>query len=259
MTAVHPYSKGNIHYDIDGEGRDVLLLHGFMEDRQMWGSLSSQLVEEGFRVIRADLPCHGESRYAEEACQVGVMADAIDSLLNELKVDNPYLIGHSLGGYVGLELLDRRPIQLTLLHSNFWADPEEKKNDRNRVISIVQRAKEIFIQEAIPHLFYSENKQNCRQDIEQLIERASKLPASEIIAATIGLRDRRPHYEAFDRHSISMIHGMEDPILPVDLLESELAKLKGKPELYIIEECGHMSIWERPDALFQLLKQILIP
>jgi pimeloyl-ACP methyl ester carboxylesterase len=62
----------------------------------------------------------------------------------------------------------------------------------------------------------------------------------------------------FDTHEIKMIHGTEDPVLPNELLEYELAKLSKQPEVFRIQNCGHMSIWENPDELIQSLKTILV-
>jgi pimeloyl-ACP methyl ester carboxylesterase len=252
------YESIHIHYERVGSGQPILLLHGFLEDHSMWNSLDASFTEWGFEAIKVDLPCHGLSRFDGNSCSMADMAMCLNHFLNDLQIDNPFVIGHSMGGYVGLELLRLRPIRLSLLHSNFWNDPESKKRDRDRVINIVKRSKEIFIREAIPHLFYGENKQKCRPVIDKIISEAKHIPANEIAASTIGLRDRQPAYDLFDHHQIDIIHGEMDPILPMDLFESEVAKLGQKPPIHIIPDCGHMSIWESPEFLITTLKNILI-
>lgn len=248
----------NLHYKISGEGSPVLFIHGFMEDHSMWKDVAKEVENLGKQSIVIDLPCHGKSRFERESISITEMAEAVDALLSELELSDVALVGHSLGGYVGLELLRIRPINLTLLHSNFWEDSDDKKNDRDRVISIVKRAKDIFINEAIPHLFHPDNKSHCKDDIQDLIEKALQIPADEIAACSYGLRDRRSQHELFDKHEIHVIHGIDDPILPIEKFESELEKIGGKADVYLIENCGHMSIWEQPQALNESLKKILI-
>ena len=185
------------------------------------------------------------------------MAADVHELLNRIAVDNPAVVGHSLGGYVGLELLRLRPLKLTLLHSNFWEDPESKKRDRDRVIKIVRKAKDIFIDEAIPHLFHETNREKCAADIERLKRKAKEIPVNEIVASSFGLRDRKSQYDLFENNRIHIIHGVEDPILPMNLLETQLDFINGRADVYLIDKCGHMSMWEAPDQLVLHLKQIL--
>src|SRR5690606_26597669 len=105
-----------------------------MEDSSVWDRLHPVFAEDGYCVITMDLPCHGKSRFNGEICEMTEMAEAVFAILYKFKFFNPIVIGHSMGGYVGLELMKLMACRLILLHSNFWEDPPEKKNDRNRVI-----------------------------------------------------------------------------------------------------------------------------
>ena len=84
------------------------------------------------------------------------MADEVIAVLAHLKVAEFSLVGHSMGAYVGL--LIKQKIDscnlLVLLNSYFWCDNEQKKIDRLRVVKIVLKAKNIFVNEAIPNLFW---------------------------------------------------------------------------------------------------------
>ena len=186
------------------------------------------------------------------------MADIMHQFCQDQNIANPWIIGHSMGGYVGLEMLKSGAYRVCLLHSNFWEDSEQKKSDRNRVIRLVQKSKNLFIREAIPHLFYPPNKDQCPDAIELLIEGAVHIPAEEIAASTAGLRDRTANHDLFEDHDIKIIHGEQDPVCPTDVLVAELAQLKRQPEVFRIENCGHMSIWEQPKKLIQSLKTILV-
>ena len=249
----------NIYYEIKGEGKPLLFLHGFLEDHAMWESIYTNFLVEGFQCILVDLPCHGNSRFEGDECSMGFMAEEVHQLLDFLKINEPILVvGHSMGGYVGLELSQLRPTQLVLLHSNFWADSDSKKLDRNRVIKIVEQGKKKFIQEAIPNLFAPENRENCAAIINQLIEKASTIPYKEIQAATAGMRDRSA-FKNTEKSSFAMIHGELDPIISTKMVKEELSQLANKPQLINLQNVGHMSIWEDHPSLIKALKTLLIP
>jgi len=47
-----------IHYNVLGEGRPLVFLHGFLEDSTMWIEFVKPLAQK-YKVILIDLPCHG--------------------------------------------------------------------------------------------------------------------------------------------------------------------------------------------------------
>lgn len=246
-----------LHYRVSGNGDPVLFLHGFLEDASMWEGIYPAIAAEGFQVFCLDLPCHGESRYNGQVCEMKEMAEIVAAFIKSQQLSKPIIIGHSMGGYVGLELAKLMEIELILLHSNFWADAEEKKKDRDRVAQIVKSNKNRLIQEAIPNLFAPFNRIKCRKTIQELIEKAAEIPANEIIAATIGMRNRLPNHTVLNTTKTSIIQGDHDPIIPTDLLLENMAEYLAKEQVYIIENSGHMSIWEQPENLINSLKLIL--
>lgn len=252
------YDTHEIHYRVSGNGDPVVFLHGFLEDHTMWDNFAPVIESLGFKVILVDLPCHGKSRFGGEICTMSDMAKGVQGICQKESISNPHVIGHSMGGYVGLALLTLMPVKLTLLHSNFWSDPPLKQEDRNRVISIVEKNKMRLINEAIPHLFSPKNRLKCKPIIATLIEKAAQIPANEIIAATAGMRDRPDYFHLLEQYDIHIIHGDADPIIPTELLESELKKLTSSPAVEVIKNCGHMSIWEDSEALINSVKLILI-
>jgi len=252
------HNSTNLHVKILGEGNPILFLHGFLEDHSIWDPIYPFFLEKNFQIILIDLPCHGLTRFEGESCSMLQMASVLHELLLEKKIEEPIVFGHSMGGYVGLELLRLRKINLTLVHSNFWEDSDEKKKDRNRVIEVVKTNKSLFLSESIPNLFAPENRKKFETTINELVKKANEIPANEIIAATSGIRDRKPSYDLMEQNSISIIQGTSDPIIPIFMMESENKKLKRSLTIYTIENSGHMSFYEKPDALINHLLSAII-
>lgn len=247
-----------MHYKIVGKGPAVVFLHGFLEDHKIWNNVYPEFVNAGYTAVLVDLPCHGQSRFQGDICSMKQMANEVYNVLRENNLDPLFVLGHSMGGYVGFELLNLVPFKLILVHSNFWEDNEQKKSDRNRVIEIVKKNKSLFLNEAIPGLFAEQNREMCRPQIEKLINEANKIPSEEIAAATAGLRDRTQSYTQMNEHEVTLIQGDQDPIISNETLYTQIRNLIKIPHVIEIENCGHMSFFEQPAALISALKQVLI-
>lgn len=92
-----------INYTDEGSGKCVVFLHGWGADLHSFDFAMPSLSD--FRVIRIDLPGHGESF---EPCRVyGVddFSDCVKALLENVGVSKPTLVGHSNGGRVIIKLL----------------------------------------------------------------------------------------------------------------------------------------------------------
>ena len=86
-----------------GEGRALLLLHGYFSDAATnWIKYghAALLAEAGFRVIMPDLRAHGQSGKPHDAAAYprDVLADDIQSLIAQLGLTDYDLGGYSLGG-----------------------------------------------------------------------------------------------------------------------------------------------------------------
>ena len=255
--AIYLHSDTKIHYRVSGQGNPVLFLHGFLEDATMWQTISPAIEELGFCCYCIDLPGHGLTKWGKDTCSMVDMAAIIFDFCVDHNLKNPIVFGHSMGGYVGLELAKRMPINLTLINSNFWEDSEERKKNRNRVIEIVEQNKSRFIDEAIPNLFSPSNRESCQLIIDELKENAKRLDANAIIACSKGLRDRTRNDALLNRQHITLIHGKNDPIVPTEKLFEELSKISGSFTLFQLKNCGHMSVWESADSLISCMKMIV--
>mgnify|MGYP002518820418 FL=1 len=89
-----------INYTDAGSGEAVVLLHGWGQNIQMMEPIGNNLVNK--RVVIIDLPGHGKSEEPKEAWTVYDYASCIHTLLTNLKIDEPILIGHSFGGKISL-------------------------------------------------------------------------------------------------------------------------------------------------------------
>ena len=83
-------------------GHPLLVLHGLFGSQSNLGWHCKKLAES-FQVIGVDLRNHGESPHADEH-NYQVMADDVRSLIKTLNFDSCFLLGHSMGGKVAMEV-----------------------------------------------------------------------------------------------------------------------------------------------------------
>jgi len=90
-----------------------------------------------------------------------LQAQAVLTILNHLNIDKLSIIGHSMGGYIGLTLLEKlgsRVTHFTLMNSTSNPDTEEKKVNRDRAIKVIKQQKDSFVRMGIINLFSSPNR-----------------------------------------------------------------------------------------------------
>lgn len=90
-----------VYYEVYGEGKPVVLLHGNGGSIRSRASYIDELSKK-YKVIAIDSRCHGKTD-----CPIGYltyeqMADDVDKVLERLGIDSAFVWGHSDGGIVGL-------------------------------------------------------------------------------------------------------------------------------------------------------------
>jgi non-heme chloroperoxidase len=84
--------------DTGGEGRPVVLIHGWPLDRRSWNANVPALSSGGFRVIAYDRRGFGESEKTNDSYDYDFLADDLRRLITELDLRDVTLVGFSMGG-----------------------------------------------------------------------------------------------------------------------------------------------------------------
>jgi pimeloyl-ACP methyl ester carboxylesterase len=99
---------GELAYTVAGAGEPLLLVHGLGGTRQSWRRLIDRLAAS-HRVIAPDLPGHGDSDAPAGDYSLGAHATALRDLLVALGHHSATVVGHSLGGGVGMQFAYQFP------------------------------------------------------------------------------------------------------------------------------------------------------
>ncbi len=235
-----------VSFTDSGSGKAIVFLHGFLENKSIWNDFALQLNSK-YRVITIDLLGHGKSECLSYIHTMEEMAEAVYFVIRKLKIRKFYLVGHSLGGYVSLAIAEQFPDNikgLCLFHSSARGDSPEKQKDRDRAIKVVKLNKNLFINEAVPNLFYTKNYP-YQEEIAEIKDAALSTSLQGIVAALEGMKIRmdREIILNFAPYPVLYIIGKEDNILPYETL-IEQANLPEQGSYVLLEEVGHMGFLE---------------
>lgn len=98
--------------DTGGDGMPLVLVHGNSSCRDVFRKQMSSMLAETQRMIAVDLPGHGQSENAADPARSYTrpgLAEAIIELFGQLGLREVVVLGWSLGGHIGIELLARFP------------------------------------------------------------------------------------------------------------------------------------------------------
>ena len=90
-----------LHSKIEGQGKPLLILHGFLGMSDNWKTLGMQYANLGFQVHMLDLRNHGRSFHSNEF-NYQVMTNDVLEYCVEHDLENVAIIGHSMGGKVAM-------------------------------------------------------------------------------------------------------------------------------------------------------------
>jgi pimeloyl-ACP methyl ester carboxylesterase len=100
-----------IEYQVTGQGRPVVLLHGFPDSGRLWRHQVTALAEAGFRVIVPDLRGYGLSdKPAEvEAYSLPLLAGDVMAVLSDAGVERAHVVGHDWGAALAWAIASLAP------------------------------------------------------------------------------------------------------------------------------------------------------
>ncbi len=276
MRKTFLYQSANISYTIEGEGKAVILLHGFGEDSSIWKNQSAFLKQHCMLIV-PDLPGSGESEIlglefgvrslelfdtsnskllTPDYISIDDYASCIHALLQHENICSSIMLGHSMGGYITLAFAEKYPELLSsygLIHSTAFADSEEKKKARAKGIEVIEKyGAYLFLKNTIPNLFGTKFKKEHPEKVQSLIEASaafSKEALQQYYHAMM-VRPDRTHVLLSNCLPVLFVMGTEDIAAPMeDVLKQ--TSLPNISYIYVLQNTGHMGMWEATGEMNQ--------
>jgi pimeloyl-ACP methyl ester carboxylesterase len=225
----------------------LLLLPGLLEDADAFEQQVYGLAEQAACVV-ADLT------------RADTMASLAEQALAQAPADAFALAGHSMGGYVALELMRQAPERvrrLALIATNARPDSPAATSDRQRLMRLAETDFPAVALQLLPRLVSPAHLE--RQEIAGKVTEMALATGKEAFLrqqrAIIGRIDSRPHLAAIRCRTL-VVAASEDALMPMEALREIADGIPGAC-FATIEDSGHMVSLEQPEALTRLLRSWL--
>jgi len=168
------------------------------------------------------------------------------------------MIGHSLGGYVGLAFAEKYPDKLKglgMFHSTAFADSEEKKQNRDKTMSFIERnGVDLFAKSFVQPLFCKHRKETFAQEIAEAQEVVRQTPITTILKATAAMKARpdRTHVLKNADYPILYIIGEQDLAVPLEQSKAQ-CHIPKKSIVHILKNVGHMGMIEEKEKSVDII------
>jgi pimeloyl-ACP methyl ester carboxylesterase len=135
-----------IEFEVTGEGRPVVLLHGFPDSGRLWRNQVPALTDAGFQVIVPDLRGYGASDKPDdvESYAIPFLAGDVLGVLDELGVARAHVVGHDWGAAlawaIGSLVPDRvdHLVALSVGHPSTFRDAGLPQNEKSWYMLLFQ-------------------------------------------------------------------------------------------------------------------------
>ncbi len=229
----------------------IVLIHGFGFDKRIW--LPVELAFDSFEVIALSLPGFGVSP-VDTPYSIAQLSEQYWQSLSSRQTEKVHLVGHSMGGYVCMEMAAQHPekvASLCLVHSHVFADTPEKKEKRSATARDIRaHGRDALVRKMIPSFF--DDSDASKRIAEVLINRGLSYNGNAWALGMEAMRDRADHSETLQNLDVPilMIMGGKDEAVPIELAYRQAA-LASRCKLVIYPESRHMAMYDHTGEMIR--------
>ncbi len=245
------------YYIQNGTGMPLVFIHGFCQDSSVWDNFIIRFPER--HIIRIDIPGFGNSEQINDY-SIARFAEVIYTVLKELSIEKCFFIGHSMGGYIGLEFAKKYRSMLKglcLFHSHPYVDSASKKESRRKSIEFIKTNGAIYyVKQLMPVLFTPNYRNSNHLELAKLVFTASKYAGENIIASLEAMIDRNDNTSMLKdiKCPLLFIIGKEDTVVPNYIADTALADIAS---IYILKNVSHMGMLEDAKKCERIIKDFV--
>lgn len=248
----------------------LLIVHGIFGSSDNWLTISKTIAAHGYRVILPDQRNHGQSPRSDDFSYVDMAAD-IRELITDLGLENPVLIGHSMGGktmmqyaftfpgtFRSLVIVDIAPKFYPVHHSEILRGLAaidlkgiRTRNEADDALSAYEPSPTVR-QFLLKNLYRAESGRESVEGSSQFAWRLN-LPVISREIHGVGEELTNPHPVA---EPTLFIRGQRSPYI-LDSDWPTILRLFPNAQLATIEDAGHWVQAEQPAEFVEVLMEFL--
>lgn len=244
----------------------VVLLHAFPLSGQMWQAQRDGLARAAgvdIELLTPDLVGFGTTPPTQEPPDLGWMAETVMHMLDQRGLSQVVLGGLSMGGYVAMEILRRRPSvasALVLADTKASTDPPPARENRERIAALLEekQSARVLVHEVLPGLLADATREKypkVADRVRDLVEQADPTAAAWAQRAMAQRSDSTKTLQSSDVPALVVV-GSQDQLSPVSDAEG-MCNLLPQGRLEVINGAGHLSPIEAPEQFNRVVGRFL--
>ncbi|MEK7132609.1 MAG: alpha/beta hydrolase [Patescibacteria group bacterium] len=235
-----------IEYESQGEGRVILMLHGWGNTMHYFDALCSEI--KGFQIVRLDLPGFGGSETPQKPWTVEVYARFVARFCEKLHIEPALIIGHSFGGRITAKGVSQKilnPQKIVLIAS---AGVAHRRTARNIGYTIIAKVGKLLLA-PFPKGAYNRFRYALYRSTGSDYLTVGSM--SETFLHMI--REDLSNAAAAIKTPTLLIWGEDDAVTPVTE-GKKLNALIPNSRLYVVPSAGHFVHKEKPKEVAELIR-----
>jgi non-heme chloroperoxidase len=238
----------------------IVFLHAFPLHAAMWDAQLEAVRVAGFDAIAVDFPGFGKTHSSGQRT-MQEFAQFIAERLERRDIRDFVLVGLSMGGYAAFRLLERLPgaaRALVLADTKASPDAPEARTKRLKMAARVEtEGTEFLLSEVVPNLLAPNASDAAKNRARELAAHATGSAVYNALAALASRPDSRAQLEDIGVPTLVIV-GSEDKVTTLEDAQEMTNAIQGA-RLEVIQDAGHLSNLEQPEAFNRVLLGFLEP
>jgi len=254
-----------ISYKDYGQGRPVVLIHGWPLSKEMWEYQLDDLINAGLRVIKYDRRGFGKSSKPWNSYDYDTLTDDLNAIMEQLELRDAVLVGFSMGGGEAVRYLSRygkeRVSKLVLISAVTPYLGKSSDNpegvDESVFAGMMKQMKEDRIEflDAFGKLFFGVNLLNHPVstpllEYYRMLASVASPRATQECARAFAQTDFRSDVQSITLPTL-IIHGDADKTVPIESSGDRTAKMIPSAQYKIYDGAPHGLFYTHRQRLNQ--------
>ena len=239
--------------DFDEEKSSILLMHGSGLTHIVWSLHEQFYTSQGFNILSIDLPGHGNSE-GPSLKSIEEISDWVKSLMNVLDIKKIIIIGHSQGCLVGIDFASRYP---NLINDLVLVAGSYKMPVNQDLIDYAEAGDEKAILLMMKWGYEGSKAFIGGNPVKKIINSSREI--REVLAVDLNAcKNYKSGKESLEKINCPTlcIFGDLDKMVPLEV-GNKMASMIKNSEKKVINNCGHMIIFEKAFEMRKIVKEFL--
>ncbi|MCP4177802.1 MAG: alpha/beta hydrolase [bacterium] len=252
-----------IYYEVHGEGVPLVLITGLGGTCDTFRAILNVLARH-YKVIIFDNRGAGRTTVTEGAYSTRQMADDVYEFVKKLNLNQPDVLGYSMGGYIVQELVLAHPNAVNrLILSNTMAGNSYRNSHLIETLKLMYRQNVDIkiINRFFAHLLYSNEFINNKENFELLMEFIDNYPYAITAEGFMAQAEACVNHNALDKlnmiqNEVLIISGKDDFMVPLEESEKMFNQLPNSKHI-IMNNTAHSPMLENKKKYLDVILRFL--